>query len=165
MIYKLQNVRTWSFAFRPYLRRVRLRLDSSLSFYFHDLSRSLQRSILCSSQPWTMMASLENKVDEQVSKVPQQNGGNCRNEELQLEDVRDNNNEVRHCRTDLNVSVSRFGSRTDRANETTGMGSFGTSDVTAVNRRIRWCLDDHSPDVDHMRPIVHISFKRCIFSD
>lgn len=87
------------------------------------------------------MASLENKVDEQVSKVPQQNGGNCRNEELQLEDFRDNNNEVRHCRTDLNVSVSCFGSRTDCANQTTGIGSFGMSDVTAVNRRIRH-LDD-----------------------
>lgn len=91
-----------------------------------------------------MMASLENKVDEQVNKVPQQNGGNCRNEELQLEDVQDNNNEV---------------SRTDRANETTGVCSFGTSDVTAVNRRIRH-LDDHSPDVDHTWPIVDISFER-----
>ncbi|XP_050589766.1 monocarboxylate transporter 12-B isoform X3 [Bombus affinis] len=45
------------------------------------------------TQPCTMMASLENKVDEQVNKVAQQNGGNCRNEELQLEDVQDNNNE------------------------------------------------------------------------
>ena len=40
------------------------------------------------------MASLGNKVDEQVVKAPQQNGGGCRNEELQLEDILDNNNEV-----------------------------------------------------------------------
>ncbi|XP_043792168.1 uncharacterized protein LOC122714676 isoform X3 [Apis laboriosa] len=43
-------------------------------------------------QPWTTMASLGNKVDEQVAKVPQQNGR--RNEEqLQMEDIHDNNNE------------------------------------------------------------------------
>ncbi|KOX78835.1 Monocarboxylate transporter 12 [Melipona quadrifasciata] len=40
------------------------------------------------------MASLESKVDEQVVKAPQQNGGGCRNEELQLEeDILDNDNE------------------------------------------------------------------------
>ncbi|XP_012243794.1 monocarboxylate transporter 10 isoform X1 [Bombus vosnesenskii] len=55
--------------------------------------RASLTTIMTHTQPWTMMASLENKVDEQVSKVPQQNGGNCRNEELQLEDFRDNNNE------------------------------------------------------------------------
>nr|XP_034177098.1 monocarboxylate transporter 3 isoform X2 [Osmia lignaria] len=45
------------------------------------------------TQPWTTMASLENKVDERVAKASQQNGGGCRNEELPLEDVQDNNNE------------------------------------------------------------------------
>lgn len=40
------------------------------------------------------MASLGSKVNEQVVKAPQQNGGGCRNEELQLEeDILDNNNE------------------------------------------------------------------------
>ncbi|OAD56098.1 Monocarboxylate transporter 12 [Eufriesea mexicana] len=39
------------------------------------------------------MASLGNKVDEHVIKVPHQNGGGYRNEELQLEDMQDNNNE------------------------------------------------------------------------
>ena len=51
--------------------------------------------VSCFSEPWTTMASLGNKVDEQVVKAPQQNGGGCRNEELQLEDILDNNNEVR----------------------------------------------------------------------
>ncbi|XP_048261709.1 uncharacterized protein LOC100647965 isoform X7 [Bombus terrestris] len=55
--------------------------------------RASLTTIMTHTQPCTMMASLENKVDEQVNKVPQQNGGNCRNEELQLEDVQDNNNE------------------------------------------------------------------------
>ncbi|CAK9813728.1 Monocarboxylate transporter 12 [Anthophora quadrimaculata] len=46
------------------------------------------------TQPWTTMASLGNKVDEQVTKAPlQQNGGGYRNDELQLEDIQDNNNE------------------------------------------------------------------------
>ncbi|XP_043792167.1 monocarboxylate transporter 3-like isoform X2 [Apis laboriosa] len=49
-------------------------------------------TIMTHTQPWTTMASLGNKVDEQVAKVPQQNGR--RNEEqLQMEDIHDNNNE------------------------------------------------------------------------
>ncbi|XP_076657053.1 monocarboxylate transporter 12 isoform X1 [Halictus rubicundus] len=45
-----------------------------------------------SSEPWTTMASVGTKVDEQVAKAPHQNGG-CRNEDLPLEDIQDNNNE------------------------------------------------------------------------
>ncbi|KAF3422609.1 hypothetical protein E2986_02716 [Frieseomelitta varia] len=47
--------------------------------------------VSCFSEPWTTMASLGSKVDEQVVKAPQQNGGGYRNEEL--EDILDNNNE------------------------------------------------------------------------
>ncbi|XP_015439640.1 PREDICTED: uncharacterized protein LOC107194513 [Dufourea novaeangliae] len=47
----------------------------------------------CFSEPWTTMASLGTKVDEQVAKAaPQQNGG-CKNDDLPLEDIQDNNNE------------------------------------------------------------------------
>ncbi|XP_034177097.1 monocarboxylate transporter 12 isoform X1 [Osmia lignaria lignaria] len=54
---------------------------------------SVKTTIMTHTQPWTTMASLENKVDERVAKASQQNGGGCRNEELPLEDVQDNNNE------------------------------------------------------------------------
>lgn len=71
------------------------------------------------------MASLGNNVNEQVVKAPQQNGGGgCRNEELQLEDILDNNNEVRDSRGELELHLHRVSQHHShgRGNKTGGRG-------------------------------------------
>lgn len=101
------------------------------------------------SRPWTTMASLGNKVDEQVIKAPHQNGGGYRNEELQLEDMQDNNNEVRRLVDCAEYLPSRFDNRMYHANENEGSVRWKRSMLLG---RVRFCF--HSPCKLHAVPVT-----------